>query len=281
MDFVNEITGSDYYAHHSLNVNPSSNFFKLHSHNAFELYLFLEGNGKINIEGKFFKLEPWDLFFIFPGEFHQVLLEPDTRYERKVIRFDYSFIRSVDSEDYLINSFSRFNLIKEASLKNTRIPHIYERISDITTYDVSLQRIALISIVSDLLITMSKARDFSTSPSTAEIIESDSQSPSMNNKISEIIDYIGNNLSGDLSLDTLSKKFYISKYYLSRIFKEATGSTLGHFVIKKRLLFAKQLLYGGVTPTNACYQSGFTDYSSFYKCYKKYMGASPSNELEK
>lgn len=288
MDFVKEITGSDYYFHHSLNEEPSSNYFKLHSHNAFELYLFLEGNGRINIEGKYFKLNPWDLFFIAPGEFHRVLLESDTRYERKVIRFDYPFIRSVDAEDSLMNSFSNYNALPGSLVENSAIPSAYERILDIHNYNDNLKRIGFLSVVSDLLLNMSRLiEDISDSSSAdaqqsdIEGVESDNYSITGERKINEIINYINENLSDDLSLDTISKEFFISKYYLSRIFKEATGSTLGHFIIKKRLLFAKRLLYGGATPTNACFQSGFTDYSSFYKCYKKYMGTSPSSVLEK
>lgn len=267
MDFVKEIVGDDYYFHHSLTEKPGANLFNLHTHDAFEIFLLIRGDASINIEGKLYKLDKLDLCFIYPGQFHRVIPDTDSPYERKVIRFDYSFTRSVDPEDFLLSSLSDFGIIKGRDLRLTPVLEIYKRIERIFDYEGQIQRIYLNGAVSELLINISEILK------TKDLINPQ-RSP--DNKISDIIGYINENLTGDLSLDIISKNFFISKFHLSRLFKETTGSTIGNFIIKKRLLLAKRLIYGGCTAMTACYQSGFTDYSSFYKSYKKYFKAPPS-----
>ena len=68
---------------------------------------------------------------------------------------------------------------------------------------------------------------------------------------------------------------------MNKIFKKATGNSIGEYVIKKRLLIAQQLIKTGMTSTNACQASGFGDYSNFYKAYVKFFGVSPKEEKTK
>ena len=42
-------------------------------------------------------------------------------------------------------------------------------------------------------------------------------------KMEEILHYIAANLEGDLSVDALAARFYMSRYYLMHRFKEITG----------------------------------------------------------
>ena len=50
-----------------------------------------------------------------------------------------------------------------------------------------------------------------------------------------LVAYINSNLAGDLSLDALSDRFYLSKSQLGRLFKQATGSSIWEYVLIKRL----------------------------------------------
>ena len=48
--------------------------------------------------------------------------------------------------------------------------------------------------------------------------------------VNQSIDYIIQHLDEELSLDTLSAHFCISKYHFSRIFKEETGESIYAFM---------------------------------------------------
>ena len=92
---------------------------------------------------------------------------------------------------------------------------------------------------------------------------------------SELIDYINENLSRDLSLDALAERFFISKSQLNRRFKKLTGATVGEYIAAKRLLYARERIFDGVPAAQASSESGFNDYSAFYRAYKKKFGVTP------
>lgn len=266
-DFIREIVDKDFFYHHSRNSNSEINFFDLHMHDAFEIYMFMGGQARINIENIFYNLAPYDLCFIYPGRFHRVFPQQGENYERKVIRFDYSFCRQFDPNDTMISSLLNFNIIKGSDIKRSIIPKLFDEMNDFIILPENVRRIACLSNLGRLLMEISNICANSSSP--------EFETPS-NERVASVIEFINNNLTEDLSLDFIASNFYISKFYLSKIFKENIGSTIGNFIIKKRLVLAKRLILGGSTPGTACIQSGFKDYSNFYKSYKKHFGVPPS-----
>lgn len=96
-----------------------------------------------------------------------------------------------------------------------------------------------------------------------------------NTKVVELLQYINRNLTTDLNIDDLAARFYVSKYYMMRLFKAETGYTIGNYINYKRLLLAKELIASGEPITQACYDCGFKNYSTFSRAYKSHFGESP------
>lgn len=94
--------------------------------------------------------------------------------------------------------------------------------------------------------------------------------------IAEVIRYLNGNLTADISLDSLSRRFFVSKYYLCRAFKRRSGISIHGYVTAKRIAYAKQLIAKGETATSVAYKVGYGDYSAFYRAYLKETGASPT-----
>jgi len=95
------------------------------------------------------------------------------------------------------------------------------------------------------------------------------------NKIVEIIDYINNHLSEDLSLSALAKRFFVSKNNLSFSFKGFTGTSVHNYIVFKRIQHSQKLLRNNHTVTEACIMSGFNDYAHFIRAFKKHVGITP------
>ena len=94
-------------------------------------------------------------------------------------------------------------------------------------------------------------------------------------RVSPILDYIRDNLSEPLTLDHIAGRFYISKHYLCRVFKAATGFSVMEYIIYSRVLKARQLLQEGVSVQRAGELSGFSDNSHFIRTFGHLTGLTP------
>ncbi|MBE6991843.1 MAG: helix-turn-helix transcriptional regulator [Ruminococcaceae bacterium] len=96
-------------------------------------------------------------------------------------------------------------------------------------------------------------------------------------KLSEITEYIRNNLSHELTRQELASKVHLSQSALARMFKNGTGMTLTEYIFNLRLETAKRLLQTTSIPIGeAAERCGFRNYSYFYTRFKDAVGVSPS-----
>ena len=89
-------------------------------------------------------------------------------------------------------------------------------------------------------------------------------------KLASVHDYIDVHFSEDLSLEKLSSKFYISKFYLTREYKKIYGMTIFQHVITARINHGKNLLrFSDKSVEEIAHLCGFNDQSYFARQFKK------------
>lgn len=92
----------------------------------------------------------------------------------------------------------------------------------------------------------------------------------------EIKNYLDEHYSEKIVLDDLAERYYINKYYLTKIFKEAYGNTINGYVIAKRITRAKQLLrFTDMTVDEISAAVGMGDANYFSRTFRKVEGISP------
>ncbi len=80
-----------------------------------------------------------------------------------------------------------------------------------------------------------------------------------------------------ITLDSLSAAFYIDKFYLSKIFKDAYGATINSYILSKRITQAKRLLrFTDLSVDEIGSRVGMNDANYFSRSFKKLEGISPS-----
>lgn len=94
--------------------------------------------------------------------------------------------------------------------------------------------------------------------------------------IKEAIEYISRDFINIKSVKQIALKCACSEKYLTESFKKQMGLTAYEYLIKTKLNNAKGILLSGGSVTNACYDSGFTDYSHFIQLFKKNYGITPN-----
>ncbi len=95
-------------------------------------------------------------------------------------------------------------------------------------------------------------------------------------KLQAAIDYIHSNFAMLSGVDEIASSLGITKTYLARLFKKFEFGTPNEYINEIRISHAKYLLDSGYSPTHACYNSGFTNYSYFVTRFKKITGTTPS-----
>ncbi|MGM0852466.1 MAG: response regulator transcription factor [Bacillota bacterium] len=95
-------------------------------------------------------------------------------------------------------------------------------------------------------------------------------------RIQEIVSYVETYYMEDISLEKLSKMFFLTREHISRTFKKETGMTLSKFVTKLRIQQAKSWL---VETEESIYSIatmlGYQDEKYFSKLFKKVTGLTP------
>ena len=97
------------------------------------------------------------------------------------------------------------------------------------------------------------------------------------NLLPQIIDYIRENFTdSNLNLNTVSNHFGFSSYYISKLFKGATGEALVGFIAQLRIEKAKHdLETTDLSITEIYRQCGFVSEKTFFRTFMKYESVTP------
>jgi len=243
-----------------------------HSHKDFKIHFILSGDIHFFIEKKVYRLQHGDLIVINNNEFHKYTVHSGTQYEQVSIGFDPALARFFSTPDCdLLKCFTgrpkgEKNRVHLSPKQIGEIQDILNRFESIPAKAEAEAPVLKLSCLLELLVFVNRAF------STAESVEEQATLPE---KLQPILSYIENNLDGDLSLEALGRRFFISSSYLSFLFKEETGVNINEYIIFKRIARAKELLSQNYSVTEACHMSGFNDYSNFIRRFKKIVGVSP------
>lgn len=88
--------------------------------------------------------------------------------------------------------------------------------------------------------------------------------------------YLDENYKEHITLELLSQKFYINKYYLTKIFKETYGVTIISYLETRRITQAKNLLrFTDMTVDEISAAIGMNDANYLARRFRKIEGMSP------
>ena len=250
--------------------------FELHYHDFNKIIVFISGNVSYLIEGKAYKLKPWDILFVSSNDLHKVIINNDEPYERIIIWVNSRFLEMHNKNNsnlltcFQLSSELKINLFRMEEHNISLIKHTLFSLES-ATKDKEFGNIVLKnSLFIQLIVYLNRLFMYNTNHIEKNDIEYDKQ-------IEEIINYIKENLQEDLCIHALSSKFFINKYYLMHKFKSQTGYTLHKYIQQKRLAFSKSLIIKGHKITELYIKCGFGDYSSFIRAFKKAYGISPKD----
>jgi len=243
----------------------------MHIHDCYELYYSISGGKQFLIDNRFYSIAPGDLFIINQYESHKLTQIDNQLHERIVLSVHPDFMKRISTDrTNLDNCFSnrsngfqhKLSLTKE---QQNRFLYYINKITSAKGYAHDVVELLAFTELMILINTLSDTNAVAASQSEYKY----------NHQVDDILSYINQNISHPITMEQLAEQFFLSESYICRIFKQATGTTVGKYITARRISIAKAHLNAGDSVNEAFEKSGFGDYSSFFKAFTKAVGVSP------
>ncbi len=246
-----------------------------HFHDTYELYFLEEGEGYYFIDRETYLVRAGDVVLIKPNQIHKTSMERVARHGRLLLQITEApmdaFLRGNGfmTLEELYDKKGRIVSLGEragAAVKELMI-RVGEEIRDRQRgYDLMV-RLKLLGLLALLW------RCGEDAPPERE--ERVAQSPKYQ-KVQEVAEYLQANPGTRESLDQLAGRFYISRSWLSRIFREVTGFSVSEYANMVRVKRAQKLLaHGDYSVTEISELVGFESITYFERIFRRYTDRTP------
>lgn len=248
-----------------------------HLHNDYEIFYLVEGERIYLINGKRYVVQENSLVFIDKNVIHKTITTDIPRYKRIVINFRNSLLTD-DDQFLLYQLFEKGpSIVRLSSNKKQELHQLISRLQQEYMADKDDAIIYIRSLLLQLLIESKRLLEKQHSISIT-----DNDDNFGKREITEIIKYINNHFSKDLSLFLLSKHFHLSEQYISRLFRRVTGSTIISYLNAVRVNEAKRLLLeSNMKVTEISKRVGYSNNVHLWRMFKKLTGNSPKEYRSK
>lgn len=235
---------------------------KPHIHPHLELIYLKQGSSMVSLDNKEYLINEGDCFIAFPNQIHfyhdraqiegyMIIFSPDLFAEFKKLFYMKTPVCPI---------LHREDMPEDAVLQ---LEKIYEKRNSGSAFDDTVAKGMLLALLGEMFSTMK----FGDNPTDQEAIK-------------RILAYCVEHYTESISLEILSKKLYLNKYYISRVFQERMNVSYKDFINKLRVDYACALLKKGIRVTESAYASGFSSVRTFNRAFLKYTGMTPRDYKE-
>ena len=243
-----------------------------HYHDFDKIVVLLSGSVDYLVEGTSYKMQSGDIILVRHHMIHKAVIDVSVPYERIIIYLDSSYVDRFAPDMGLMECFAsaekrRYCLMRPTEEEWQEVKSQLCRIEE-STKDIGFAADYLRGTnLAQLMVQLNRIsqRDTSENAEAAEY----------NEKIADVLSYINDNLTKELSIDELASRTYLSRYHFMRLFKAQTGYTVHNYIRQKRLTLAARLIREGMSASHAAAECGFTDYSAFHRAFTSTFGVSP------
>lgn len=274
-DSISLPAGSVYMIRH--NMAPLNGKVSLHYHDHYEAFFAVSGDILYNVEGYTYRMEPGHLLLIPPYRLHQPCIHSGHCSERIALRFSQELPEKLNGKDHNIQWSGTENLpVQQYCLEEPQRQEMKTLLQKLlcedkgNAYGKETVIHALLTCFF-VLLARAKLQQGKAKPEKSE----------MTVTVREMAEYIEKNYKNPVTSRQLEKQFLKNYSQLSKEFKEEVGGSPYQYLLLKRLLNAEKLLKEGIPPRTAAEESGFSDYSNFFRQFRTMYGCAPREYYKK
>jgi AraC-like DNA-binding protein len=251
--------------------NPQMTF---HSHPFYEIYYFHEGRCNYVIGPNVYTLAPGDVIVMHGMTLHTP--NPDMRvpYVRSMIHFYPEFVHEFMNRSYTVPLMKPFEELRNYRLQAGPLKgEVEERLAGLNRWYHSSEEHAyerfLLRFIDFLYLVSELCRK--------PLNNGYTPSSDRERHVQRVIEYIEAHYADDISMEELERELHVSRHYLSRVFKEWTGTTVFQFLYHRRINQAKTLFLveNDLSVSEVSARVGFKHLPHFSRVFKQWEGCPP------
>lgn len=236
----------------------SANVFEHHVHKECEIYINLTGDVYFMVENKIYPIKKGSVVISKPSEYHHCIYNSDCQHKHFCILIDCKRENEI------------FNLFWKKEKGNNNLIQLSEKqlkkAEDICNRMISGKSSAL----KNLLDVLTLIQLLNEGQQNKNYVSFDLYS-----ETALAINFINDNYTKNITIKDIADYAHTSISTLERNFKRNLGKTPNNYLKSLRFARSVELLNEGQSVSNACFESGFRDYSLFISLFKKIYGTTP------
>lgn len=251
----------------------SSSIPSVHYHDAYEILYLISGEIYYFIENQSYQVVSGSLLLIRMNDSHKLINPNGATFERVTLLFHEEYLCDLLAGESSFHPLTPFRsgsgMIRLRGPEQGFIEEIFEKMITEQANGLPESNLYLKIILTELLIFIQRK------------INSGRQhhhlsSNRAHQQISQVVHYINHHYDQRLTLEDISKRFYLSTSHLSRTFKESTDFTFIEYVNNVRVKHACYFLKKSKLPvTEIAERVGFESLTHFGRTFKSIVGLSP------
>ena len=243
--------------------NPWS--FPLHLHDdLLEISLITNGRALFECDHARYVLEQGDLVVKNAGVLHSEISSPHDGFEQYCLGISGVFEDGMppntlvpEGVSPVIHTGSAFDFLRSMTA------YLYELRADSSVNSSDLIRQAVENELSLINMLILNAAEATWSDEYCELVAS-------------AVEYIDTHVGETMSLESLSKQFYVSTYHLAHKFKDDVGCTVNQYILNRKLgEVQRRLVFTDDPIKEIAADCGYTSLQYFYSVFKKNVGCTP------
>jgi AraC-like DNA-binding protein len=250
----------EYFKHYSNEEMPH-----FHYHNAYEIYFLEQGEQEILLNDSIYKIQSYDVVLYKPGVFHRSVKRQGCT--RTCLYFTDQFLQQHFTEPSIHILLSCFE--KEVlSLDQAVFAKIKKLLLLLSKEEVAHPENRIFIYLTELLNLLHARKD----------AQKEERFSTTYKNLGPLLAYMNEHYNTITTLQEIADTFYLSKFHLCRLFKEATGLTLIEYLNKVKVQNAcRMLLETDLSVSEIGLACGFNSSMYFCKLFKESLGMTPSS----
>ncbi|MDF2926497.1 MAG: AraC family transcriptional regulator [Paenibacillaceae bacterium] len=255
-----------------------------HCHRWGEWLLIHAGRGQIMVGERLYELKRGMLFYFQPYQIHRIYVEsgPEQPYIRSIIHFNpqavesslgpypglQAFYRGLWLQKLEVNAFD----IQEKMTYMEELLRLYASLHDMADDSLRMENDGLLA-AQMLVFLREHYQDVPGAPHAVQRSLRYSEA---------VIAWLETRYCGTFRLEELAKELHLSKFYVSKIFREETGTSITQYIAARRMKQACILLNStSLSLEEIGRKIGLSNTSYFCQLFKKTFGLTPNRYRER